>query len=347
MDGMWSGVVRVIVLALVAGAACQPTTGGGDAALIEEPPLVIGQRLAQGPASPGDTEFFFAPTSLFVQDDTIVVIDTGNDRVVYLDRDLRFLGAVGREGEGPGELSAPTVARSHADTIVISEMENGRFTLLVRDGRFVRTLAVPGPFESFAVASDGALILPSRSGSHWATRVTEAGRTPIARREATPTASTSYGLEHGLTEPWVALTAGDTLHVFDGETGTLHKFSPAGLPVVSRRLPGELLQALFARRARFAEAFPGLPSARYAPLIKNMSVTPAGDLLLVFTAGRTAGLLIDPVHYRARRLAVPDTTGDWMLPVTARDIAIDGDRVFLLSQQSAHVFALDRPAAGR
>ena len=330
----WKGVM---LAGCAIAAACAGGGDGDDGSIAEDAPLVIGARLAAGLQSPGDVEFLHRPFSLDMLGDTIVIADTRNHRIVLLDRDLRFLTSFGREGAGPGEFDGPTALAVTPGGIVVAEMQNARFTVLDRAGRFVHTLGPAPAIHSFGVASDGALLVPDESETHFAQRLTAERGMPFAPRPA--------GVQPRRL-PLLAVTAGDTVHIFEERSGTLYKFSPGGDTVMSRRLPRTLFDSLDAHRAGVSQQFGGDDLAA-GPLLKAMHVTEGGALLLVLTNGRTVALLVDPVSYRGRRLVVPRTTGEWEPLPSARDIELYGDRLFALSGESPWAFALERNGAAR
>lgn len=55
----------------------------------------------------------------FDDSDTMYVLDAGNFRVLAFDSAGRFLRQIGRRGDGPGELAAPTSLAVTADGMVV------------------------------------------------------------------------------------------------------------------------------------------------------------------------------------------------------------------------------------
>ncbi len=69
-------------------------------------------------------------------DQTLWVADACNHRIVHFDRDGRFLGAFGRQGNGPGELQFPYGLAELSDgTLVVCEYGNNRVQRFDRRGR--------------------------------------------------------------------------------------------------------------------------------------------------------------------------------------------------------------------
>ncbi len=302
----------------------------------EDEPVLIGERIAEGLPYSDAGEFLHGPGGVALKGDTVVVSDSRNDRIVFFDRDLRYLAPIGREGEGPGEFRGPMGVIVTADAIVVAELTNARFTVLDRAGGFVRTLApvtVPGAY-SFGMLADGSVVVPDQSDTHFATHLTQDGATLFGARPP----------EAGILIPHLATTRGDTVHVYDEDSRTLYRFTPAGVLVTSLRIPRALADSLAAYTTAVSRSFGG---TRTGASIKHLRVTSDGSLLLVLSAGRTVGLLVDPHTYRARRLVIPENAGAWASLPAAVDMEIGGDRLYALSGEHAYAYVLPRDARSR
>lgn len=132
---------RTALLALVAAAA--PLAGqntelpGGDRPLRGE----LTEVFAVGSASGEDWETFSAvPAVAFDAAGSLYVLDRDNARVLVFDRTGRFVRAVGRKGQGPGELGLPLQMTVMADgRVVIFDLVNNAFSIFDSDGTY-RTL---------------------------------------------------------------------------------------------------------------------------------------------------------------------------------------------------------------
>ena len=82
-----------------------------------------------------------------------------------------FQHAIGREGEGPGEMrSAPMLVRLPDDTIAMFDPRLGRISLFSSDGSFVRGMPIGMRAMSFAARTDGGFVIgivgaPARQGT--------------------------------------------------------------------------------------------------------------------------------------------------------------------------------------
>lgn len=92
----------------------------------------------------------------------ILVADDLGRRVVVFGRDGRYVGTIGRRGQGPGEFESPwRVAVDAADSIFVWDMAQARISVFGRDLRFARSFAVPPHWSvsSIGFLPDGRLLL--------------------------------------------------------------------------------------------------------------------------------------------------------------------------------------------
>jgi hypothetical protein len=74
----------------------------------------------------------------------LLVADDQNHRVVVFGRDGKFVGYVGRQGNGPGELQAPwLVAACALDSIFVYDNAQARISVFGPDLRYARSFRVP------------------------------------------------------------------------------------------------------------------------------------------------------------------------------------------------------------
>src|SRR5688572_5963031 len=71
--------------------------------------------------------------------DNLYVLDGNNFRVLVFDANGKYVRSISRQGQGPGELMAPTGMTVMADgTIVVSDGGRRTYSLFKSDGSFIR-----------------------------------------------------------------------------------------------------------------------------------------------------------------------------------------------------------------
>lgn len=317
------------------------TDAPDDGPIREQSPIRVLREMAVAFNDSSD-EFLFHPTDLALAGDTLIVVDNGNDRIVFVDTALAFLGFVGREGEGPGEFASPVSVQVTPREIVIAEINNGRFTVLDRSGAFVRTFGHTIPASSFAIDSKGVVYQSGRSVTHHALKISSDGEMLHAVRRDTATGEEAAAILKTTRESWLAISGADTLHVFNDTDGTLSKYAPDGTRVVTRELPATYLDSLKAKRLRLVTALSRYGVTEYSgSLIGDFSTTDENQLLIKGWIGNTIGLVIDPVTYIARRIVVDAMTGEWVPLRDATGIAMRGNRLYAVSMDQLYVYELD------
>ncbi len=286
-----------------------------EAMAVREPPLVVGPLRHQRSASAvEDTFAVFRAADLVLVPDGILVGDTGNDRLVLFDPTLRPLRTIGRSGEGPGELRQPFRVRANATHLVVNELGNPRFSFFRLDGTFSHTVPRNAMYGWFAVAADATLFMGAPDGDRYLLRTGPDGDTVsiaqipigVAAFASSATRLTRWR------EDLVAITVGDTLHVFDNEVGVLVKYDRDGTARLARALPDGLRRSVIDHRRSAIESLESRGQrVLSAPLASHLSVTASGELYLHISDGRSIGLLIEPRGYRARRVVARDTTAEW------------------------------------
>lgn len=287
-------------------------------------------------------EFLFHPSDLALAGDSLIVVDNGNDRIVILDTALAVLATIGREGEGPGEFASPISVRVTPSEIFVAEINNGRFTVLDRRGQFVRTFGDMVPSTAFAIDSRGAIYHATRSLTHHAIKVSADGEHLFAPRRDTAVGEEAMAIMKTTRESWLAVTAGDTVHVFNDTDGTISKYSPDGERITTRPLPGFYIDSLKARRLRLVKALSRYGVTEFSgTLIGGFTTTPDNQILVVGSAGTTIGLLIDPIRYVARPIVVDRMTGEWEPLRVAQGVAILGNRLYAAAMDQLYAYELD------
>ncbi len=87
---------------------------------------------------------FKSPESVFIAGSgDIYVVDTGNNRIVQLDAEHRFVRTIG-DAEGAGQLNGPKGVFVKEDgTLYVADTKNRRIAVFDREGRFVREYPAP------------------------------------------------------------------------------------------------------------------------------------------------------------------------------------------------------------
>jgi hypothetical protein len=102
-------------------------------------------------------------------DGTIWVGDSQQHRILRFDAEGAFLGAVGREGEGPGEFLYPSHLRALSDgNVIVWDPGRIRVSEFRSDGDFVssfkpETLMIWGPYAELENAPDSEIFLVSQT----------------------------------------------------------------------------------------------------------------------------------------------------------------------------------------
>lgn len=336
----WTPVVAAGLMACSSGDA-----GEADVAMAEDGAVVLEAVVGGGPVSDSVPPVaLWRSRSLTPWGGGLAIVDNGNDRVVVVDRALRVQRTVGRSGAGPGEFEQPVTAQAADGALVVAEMGNRRFTEIDGNGDVLRVW--PAPFVgllSLGIDAAGRIYVPSRRPADYLVRLSGDSAEPFGARPDTAVVDTMRPVV-GPPDPLVAVTAGDTVHVFDNLEGVLNKFAPDGRLALRRRLPSPFLDSLIARRDATIGAFGGDPRGVSVPLIKDLSTTTDGALLLLVTKDRAGGLLIDPRTYRVRRIVVPDDGPQWIWLLQATDAVFDDPLLYVLAADSLVVY---RTGSGR
>ncbi len=80
--------------------------------------------------------------ALRLSDGRIAVVNQGSAEVRFYDAQGRYAGAVGREGDGPGEFRGAQAAWQDGDSLLVWDDELQRFSVFLLDGSFVRSFQI-------------------------------------------------------------------------------------------------------------------------------------------------------------------------------------------------------------
>jgi hypothetical protein len=115
---------------------------------------------ARQPRLAEQVRVLFRPVCITEFAEKIVVIDQGNNRLVFFDPDLKSGMPVGRKGRGPGEFDFPTWAVGKNGRLYVSDLGNRRIQILNDQGECERIVEVPlHDSRNFAVNSTGLIFL--------------------------------------------------------------------------------------------------------------------------------------------------------------------------------------------
>ncbi len=92
---------------------------------------------------PDEGDYFHLPSDIEIdlKNDLIYVVDSGNHRLVVFDFQGRLLRSVGKEGQGPGELSRPSGACVGDDSVLaVADYRNNRIQIYDHSGKFIRNI---------------------------------------------------------------------------------------------------------------------------------------------------------------------------------------------------------------
>jgi hypothetical protein len=332
--------ISIVLACLI--SACEGAGGAGRGVesdvMATGPDLVAGPVVAMGPAAVNGDIGLYRAIDMALIGDSIAIADNGNERVVLLDGDMIMLWGTGREGAGPGEFDGLLAVRPSPGGLLAVDIGNGRFTELDRSGAVVRTIQAPYSADSFGVRADGGIVLPARLESHYALMLTDSGPTPIAARDSMAGADL-FG--NRARPPAIAVTQGDTIHVFDENAMRLFKYDPTGTRVMQRALPRAFTDSARNDSERRIDA---LERTGYRVVgitkTKGLTVTPDGRLLLQLTTGMTVGWIIDPHSYAAQRITIPRDIRDWTPLKNARGGMVAGNRMTVLHEDSIYTYDL-------
>jgi sugar lactone lactonase YvrE len=163
---------------------------------------------------------------------TLLVADSGNDRIQRFSTDGNPIDVLGRPGSGPGELDTPVgVALDVAGRIYVADAGNRRVQLLDADGGFVREWT--GPDDGFGALAD-------LDTANDVVFVLDAGKGQVVRIDLDGTLSAwgSRGTGPGqLTSPTGIAADGGTVVVADTGNARVVVFDSAGAFVRDWQVP--------------------------------------------------------------------------------------------------------------
>lgn len=184
------------------------------------------------PRSPSDDAVLGRPLALALDDDRVYIADALDCVVKIFSTDGRYLGSIGRKGQGPGELSFPSGVCVSGGAIAVADKMNFRIQLFDRGGKAAGGFKLPFAPDRVLAADGGRLLVTSN---------------PTAKRSGEKLLHI-YGREGGII--WEGLepktssdpvkdafrnmilvcggTGGDFYVIFRSGERTIRRYSPAG-----------------------------------------------------------------------------------------------------------------------
>jgi DNA-binding beta-propeller fold protein YncE len=115
----------------------------------------------------GDNDYFENPSDIEVDRDRslLYIVDAGSCRVLVFDAQGRFLRAIGRKGQGPGEFAQPTGAcLVSGGGLAVADYGGNRIVIFDASGEFVRQAKVTETRVADLVQSGGLFYTVPSSG---------------------------------------------------------------------------------------------------------------------------------------------------------------------------------------
>lgn len=107
-----------------------------------------------------DKNIYIKKAQNMVSDDgkNIYISDTILNRIVVFDANGKFINVIGKNGQGPGELTYPTcLALYKNESLIVNNSGNRRFVLFDNLGRYHKDIKVYKGYISIAIGQDGRI----------------------------------------------------------------------------------------------------------------------------------------------------------------------------------------------
>ncbi len=147
--------IALLLIALLVTACA-----GSDQRTVERIVLDTVVQLQTGPG-PGELPIVPLSVASIPNGGYLAIVDGGNTELRnFYDSAGRYMGSLGRDGDGPGEYRrAVAVARFGGDSLLLWDRQRRLMTVLDRSAHPVRTFEVSADGFQFAVATDGHFVL--------------------------------------------------------------------------------------------------------------------------------------------------------------------------------------------
>jgi len=327
---------------LVACAAADPSDRVPAMALGEPPGPVTLVRTARGFAGGGQD--LFVPSRHTLVNGSVWIIDVRNDRLVRFDTTLGTATALGRTGEGPGELDFALDMIVDEERLIVAEIGNSRISVFDTSGTFRTT--VPSGRSPESLARVGGVLVAATWDDAYYTHVIdpEGQTTPHARIPGVLRSLARSDPRTYLPAGPASIASGSDglLYVLDQSVLAVARFDEAGRLMEARLLPAPLRSRLLAQRVDDmrawgprAEIFVGVPAT------KRMSRASGPHLLVLLPLPDHWGLLIDTRDWTTRPLPLPTDPRSREILRAAGDASLYGDRLYIVDETQLHEFRAD------
>jgi hypothetical protein len=278
----------------------------------------------------GDPEYelFNVSGAVRFEDGTIGVVNTGSHEVRFYDATGRYLRAIGREGEGPGEFRRPSqIFPLAGDSVAVWDSRLRRMSVFDGEGAFARSFLLGDGDQSFSVGDlsgrtlrastsisfgrdapigarrDSSLhVLFDLDGDSLSSlgrfpaidryiRTTATGMTVVIAVFAQSTYSTTYGASW-----FFATNEGYVIDELDGEGNLLRSIRRAVVPIevtgamIDREIEA-LLSGMEEVRKMLSPLYAEMPKPQVLPSYSGLEVDAGGNLWV-----RQYSTVADPVY---------------------------------------------------
>jgi hypothetical protein len=300
---------------------------------------VVEELVLPIPAAGRQLELFLA-NRFVLEADRLVIVDAGNQRIVFASRDFELLSSAGRKGYGPGEYQFPATIVAHANEYYVPDASTKRISVLSSSGEYLRGIPLPDEAmmpTSLGLTSDGRIFVPIiASANYLSVWDPETGRWSAAVPRHVPLSAGELPASD-----YVLVTEGDTIHVLDSRHAVLTKVSPT-LEIVERvQFPEHVMAGRRARARRTSEALGG-PGRAFTPLFFSFRRTADGALFASFPYENVVGAVIDPHSYSIRVVTISDDLASSGTVGVGGLMDIVGDTLWTLDMDRVRLFRISQ-----
>lgn len=232
-----------------------------------------------------------------------LITDSGNNRLVAVDHRLNFVGATGREGDGPGEYQFANRLAAAGDRVAVLDEGLLRVSLVEPDGALAQSTALHASAGDVAWHAElGLVIADAGSTDHYLSRFQDDRQVAFAR---IPPAFHTHGDAFRIRTDLVAVTSDGTIHVLDGSHLALASYAPDGTLLRATFLPEPARSEALQRSAADVKSFGGPQAVLGAWLATSLQPLANGRLFVDINMGDAMGYVLDPATTEATPVVFP------------------------------------------